>query len=217
LWLGLAIPVHAQVASTKGPIPSARTRELSGGITFSGGFGFGESAAELTPNTGSGTSELFTADSRLRTAFGAQIKLGLYVTPTIAVEGDFRYARPVFEVRVTDDFEDAEDTTVEEKLNQFVIGGSVVFHFRNLVFADNRAIAFVSGGAAYLRELHEGDTLVEDGWEYRAGGGFKWWFGSSRRIGFRGEGGIAIRDGGADLEDGARVVPFAGASLAWLF
>jgi hypothetical protein len=93
----------------------------------------------------------------------------------------------------------------------------VVFHFRNLVFGGGRAIPFVSGGIAYLRELHEGNELVEDGWEYQGAGGMKWWFGSSRRIGFRGEGGIAIRDGGFGFENGTRAVPFAAASLMWLF
>jgi hypothetical protein len=218
VWLGLAIPAHAQVGSTReGPIPPARTREISGGITFGSGVDFGESAAELTPNTGSGTSELFTTESRVRGALGAQIRLGLYVTPTIAVEGDFRYSRPVFEVRLSDDFENAEDTTAEENMNQYLVGGAVVFHFRNLVFGSGRAIPFVSGGVAYLRELHEGNELVEDGWEYQAAGGMKWWFGSSRRVGFRGEGGIAIRDGGFDFENGARAMPFASASLMWLF
>ncbi len=45
------------------------------------------------------------------------------------------------------------------------------------------------GGAGYLRELHEENAFVEEGVEYHAGGGIKWWFGQSGRIGIRAEGG----------------------------
>ena len=73
---------------------------------------------------------------------------------------------------------------------------------------------FCLGGAGYLRELHEQDALVEDGLEYHAGGGLKWWFGQGRRrVGVRGEAGISIRDGGFDFADGLRVVPTVGGSL----
>ena len=66
-------------------------------------------------------------------------------------------------------------------------------------------------GAGYLRELHEDDAFVEEGLEYHAGGGIKWWFGQGRRrVGVRGEAGISIRDGGFDFEDGQRIVPTAG-------
>ena len=74
------------------------------------------------------------------------------------------------------------------------------------------------GGAGYLRELHEEDALVEEGVEYHAGVGLKWWFGQGgRRFGLRGEGGISIRDGGFDFKDGQRVVPVVGGSVVYTF
>ena len=71
---------------------------------------------------------------------------------------------------------------------------------------------FVYGGAGYLRELHEGEALVEEGLEYHAGGGIKVWFGSGR-FAFAATSGFLFRDGGFDFEDKRRVVPEAGASL----
>ena len=74
------------------------------------------------------------------------------------------------------------------------------------------------GGAGYLRELHEEDALVEEGVEYHAGAGLKWWFGQgSRRFGVRGDVGMSVRDGGFDFDEGARVVPVAGVSLVYTF
>ena len=84
-------------------------------------------------------------------------------------------------------------------------------------FAGGSAVPFVYGGAGYLRELHEENALVEEGVEYHAGGGLKWWFGQSGRFGIRGEGGISIRDGGFDFKDGQRMVPVVGASVIYSF
>ncbi len=77
---------------------------------------------------------------------------------------------------------------------------------------------FVFGGAGYMRELHDRDALVEDGFEYHAGLGLKWWFNESRRgFGIRGDVGVSIRDGAFDFEDGRRIVPVAGGSLIYRF
>ena len=105
--------------------------------------------------------------------------------------------RPVYEVRISGDIEDAPDTTAEETLSR-PPDGSVVWHVTRAGF--ERAGPFLFGGAGYLRELHEDDALVEEGLEYHAGGGIKWWFGQGRRrVGVRGEAGISIRDGGFDF------------------
>ena len=71
------------------------------------------------------------------------------------------------------------------------------------------------GGAGYIRQLHEGDALVEEGLEFHAGLGMKWSFG--KRVGIRGEAGISIRDGSTDEEDKRRSVPTAAGSIIWVF
>ena len=209
---GLMAPARAQSTAAVGP-PTGRV-EVSGGGVFVGGYGLGESVAELTSNSGSSGFDEFTTDNRVRPAFGVQARIGFVVTPAIVVEGGLRFTRPVYEVRVSGDVENAADTTVEETLSQYVFDGSVVWQFSR----GGRAVPFVFGGAGYLRELHEQDALVEEGVEYHAGGGMKWWFGEGgRRFGLRGEVGISIRDGGFDFKDGQRVVPVAGASLIYTF
>lgn len=217
LLAGFATPVMAQAG------PGAGFRqgrwELSGGGVLVGGYGLGENAAELTPNSGSAPSfDQFTTDNRVRQAFGVQARIGFIVTPALVVEGGLRFTRPVFEVRVSGDAEGAPDTTVEEKLSQYVFDGSVVWHVTRAAFAGQRAVPFLFGGAGYLRELHEQDALVEDGLEYHAGGGIKWWFGQGQRgLGVRGEVGISVRDGGFDFNDSLRVVPIVAGSLIYTF
>ena len=213
---GAAAPVMAQSGTAA---PAQRSRlELSGGVVLVGGYDLGESAAELTPNSGSTPFDEFTTENRVRRAVGVTARIGFVVTPALVVEGGLRFTRPVFEVRVSGDVENAADATIEETLSQYVFDGSVVWHFTRAAFGSGRALPFVFGGAGYLRELHQEDALVEEGLEYHAGGGMKWWFGQgSRRVGLRGEVGISIRDGGFDFKDGQRVVPTAGGSLIVAF
>ncbi len=216
LVAGFATPVMAQAGPGAGPGQSRW--ELSGGGVLVGGYGLGESVAELTPNSGSASFDQFTTDNRVRQAVGVQARIGFIVTPALVVEGGLRFTRPVFEVRVSGDAEGAPDTTVEEKLSQYLFDGSVVWHVTRAAFAGQRAVPFLFGGAGYLRELHEQDALVEEGLEYHAGGGLKWWFGQGRRgLGVRGDVGISIRDGGFDFKDSLRVVPIVAGSLIYTF
>ena len=209
---GLAVPAMAQSAAAAGP--RTGRLELSGGVVFVGGYGLGEKNAELTPNSGSSRFDEFTTDNQVRQAFGVQARIGFVVTPALVVEGGLRFTRPVYEVRVSGDVENAADTTIKETLSQYVFDGSVVWQFSR----QGRAVPFVFGGAGYLRELHEEGALVEEGVEYHAGGGLKWWFGEGgRRFGVRGEVGISIRDGGFDFKDSQRVVPVVGGSVIYTF
>jgi hypothetical protein len=208
--LGVAPAAAQSVTATRGG-----RLELSGGGVLVGGYGLGESVAELTPNSGSSGYELFTTRSEVRQAFGGVARIGFVVTPAIVIEGGLRFTRPVYEVRVSGDAESAPDTTIEETLSQYVFDGSVVWNFARY---GRRVVPFVYGGAGYLRELHEEDALVEEGLEYHAGGGVKWWFGEGRRrFGARGDIGISIRDGGFDFGEGSRAVPVVSGSLVYTF
>ena len=197
--------------------PRGGAWEVSGGGTFVGGYSLGEQTAELTPNTGGAPFELFTTDSEVKPAFGLRARIGYFLTSALAVEGGLRFTRPVYEVRISGDSENAAAVTAEETLSQYVFDASVVWHFGGSGASGGRAVPFVYGGAGYLRELHEEETLVEDGVEFHAGGGVKWWLGVRRRVGIRGEVGISVRDGGFDFEEKRRIQPEAGASLVWVF
>jgi hypothetical protein len=194
--------------------PGKGSVEVSGGIAYVGGYSFDERTAEQTANSGSTGApfDFFTTDSEIKPVVGYRARLGFFLSSSLSVEGGLRFAKPVYQVRITDDFENAPDSTAEEDLSQYLFDGSLVYHFGS----GSRAAPFVYGGAGYLRELHEGEALVEEGVEYHAGGGIKVWLGSGR-FAIRGDVGVSFRDGGFDLEDKSRVVPEAGASLVWVF
>lgn len=206
IWIGSDAPQRGSV-------------EISGGAVAFGGFDMGTRDAEETRNinTGTGAFTLFTADSRVRPAPGAQLRLGVYLSKAISIEAGLQYARPRLSSRLTSDAEDAPDLTAEETTTRYLVDGSLVLHLTGLSFAAGRGMPFLSGGGGYLRELHERNEYIETGREYHATAGLKFWFGRTPRVGLRVEGGASIRDGGADYRSGTRTVPTASVSLAYLF
>jgi hypothetical protein len=202
---------------TPAQTPTAGSWEFTGGVVFIGGFDAGNLSADLTPNSGTtGGVTLFETDSRIKPASGLLAKIGIFLTPSFALEGGLRYTRPVLESDISNDFEDAEDLTAEETLSQYLFDATAVWHFRGS--GTGRTMPFVYGGGGYLRELHEGNALVEDGLEFHAGGGVKWWFGGNARWGFRAQGGFSVREGSEfDPDAKRRVLPEASGSLVWVF
>ena len=199
--------------------PARGSWEVSGGAAWIGGFDLGDQTARLTRNDRNQREfDLFTVDGHLDPAAGLQARVGFYLSAAISLEAGFLYTQPTLALRLGDDFESAPDTTATETLNRYIFDGSLVFHLRRLSFNDGRAVPFVSGGAGYMRDLHEGNELLETGTEYHGGGGLKYWFGQGRRrFGVRVEAGFSSREGGFDFEDERRTVPIAGASLIYLF
>ena len=110
--------------------------------------------------------------------------------------------------RVTSDAEGAAALTVEERLDQYFFDASVVLLLDALRFG-GATVPFVSGGAGYLRQLHEGRTLVESGQVYHGGGGIRHWLrmrdrGFVRGLGLRVDGRLYVLAGGARIEDRPR-------------
>lgn len=202
------------------PTPRLGSMEVSGGVTWSGGYNLGSRSAELTRNIGTGTGpfEQFTTTSRVTPAAGGQGRLAFYVSRSAALEVGVQYLRPKFSSRLTNDTEDAPDVTATETMSRYVVDGSMVFHLTALAFAGGKGMPFVSGGGGYLRELHDGNGLIETGSEYHAGAGVKLWFGpGARRLGMRADVGLTSRKGAFDFKEARRTVPTAGLSLAYLF
>jgi hypothetical protein len=210
-----ALPASAQFIGR--PMPRQGTMEFTGGAVFHGGSDEPNLAAALTrnPTTGSSALTLFNADVELKPAFGLQAHLGVYLNPRISVEGGVQVAKPKLEVRLTDDFEAALDETAAETITTYLFTGSVLSHFGG---ANTRVHPFVLGGAGHVRDLHEGNDLVETGLEYHGGAGVKWWLGKGRpKSGIRADVGVSVREGGYGTEDGHRIVPTAAFSFVYLF
>ncbi len=201
-------------------IPRSGNLEISVGVGWLPGSDLGTASADETRNPGTGTGPfvLFQADSRTESAPGLQGRFGVYLSPSVSIEGAALFSRPELSTRLTADAESAPNLTATDTLTRFVVDGLVLFHFTGASFGGGRGIPFVSGGAGYLRDLHEKNEVAETGHELHVGGGFHYWFGQgNHRAGVRADVGISRRSGGADAVDTARTIPTLAGSFAYLF
>lgn len=206
---------HAQYVSSNLPRPGSV--EIGATATWTTGRNGGSASATETsnPTVSSTPLTLFNADSRVKPAVGAEGQIGVYVSRDIEIEGNVAFSRPVLSVRLTGDLEGAADTTAEETLTHYLIGGSALYHF-----GQGRLRPFVLGGASYLRQLDDGAAAVQTGTELHAGGGLKYWFagGRRRRSGLRLDAKISSRDRSAGLDSTKRAtVATISAGFAVLF
>jgi hypothetical protein len=78
---------------------------------------------------------------------------------------------------------------------------------------------FLAAEAGYLRELHQGQTLVQAGRVFEIGGGASYTFTSSgsKEVGARIDARAVLRTKGAVLDDDLHVAPALGAGLYFRF
>ena len=200
------------------PAPHAGSWEVSGGLLWQGGFDLGNRDAELTrnPATGTGPYDLFASASSLGSGLGVQARVAGYLSRSMAIEGGLRITRPTLNIDLSGDVESAPDLTATETLTQYVFDGSLMWHFAP--FHKGRAVPYVAGGAGYMRDLHEGNALIETGVEYHGMAGLKWWFSSRpKRLGYSRRGRVLGARRRVRLwrrpTDGARRVGLADLSL----
>ncbi|HET7617618.1 MAG TPA: outer membrane beta-barrel protein [Vicinamibacterales bacterium] len=212
----LLLVASAAAAQAPAAAPASGSWQIDGGIIWSGGVDLGTRAAELTrnPDVGGDPLQLFSTENRIGSLAGVGARVGVYVAPRVSIEGGLQFSRPEVRTRVTDDFEGATDLTATERLTQYLIDASAVYHF-----GSGRTRPYALGGAGYLRQLHSGDHIVEDGPEFHAGGGVQYWFAGVRnRLGVRFEARVSFQRGGFDFgENKMRTIPQASAGLAYMF
>jgi hypothetical protein len=218
LAVACAPSVAAAQGYPRGPAPRRGSIEVGGGVSFSPGFDMGSRTADLTTSSRTTRFDLFTTESRVGDFIGVNGRIGYYFSRSVSVEANVRFARPELSVDLSGDAESAADATATETASHYVFGGAVLFDLHAAAFAGGRGVPFVSGGAGYLRELHEDNLLVETGTQYHATAGLKYWFGTrGNRFGLRVEGGVSLREKGFDDEDGRRVQPLVAAGLSYAF
>jgi hypothetical protein len=206
LLIVCAASTSAQTAEER---PAHRVEGTIGGLWL-GGAGLGSSTAALRANT-TGTPSpfnLFTTESRFGSAPGLDARVGYGLTKRITVEAGLVFSRPEIRTRVSNDVENAPGLTVVEPVEQYFVDGAVVLLLDRFAIG-GRTVPFVSGGAGYLRQLHEGQTLVETGQVYHLGGGVKHWFtlrdrGFVRGAGVRVDGRLYLLVKGIEFEDHVR-------------
>lgn len=205
-----ALPASAQT------VMEERGRfELAAGFLWTGRESFASRDATETAPAG-GAARLFATSAVLASAYGVEARAGITLTRLLQVEVSSSYGRPQLRTTISSDVESAATVAVGEPVRQFTFDGSVVLHPARWRFG-RRAVPFVSAGAGYLRQLHEGDTLSATGRTYHVGGGVKWLLRSRPKgmkgLGLRGDARALIREKGVAFDARAHVSPVLAASL----
>jgi hypothetical protein len=207
VFIAVQAIVAASASAQTRPAASRDRFEVSIGGLWIGGAALGSTQADLRANNLTPTPfRLFTTETNTAAAPGFDARVAYWLTRSIAAEVGFVRARPELRTAISADAEGAAALTIDEQLDQYFIDANVVwlldrFRFRGIV-------PFVSGGAGYLRQLHEGRTLVETGQVYEVGGGIRHPLftdvGWMRSVGLKLHGRVYVLKDGVQLEDSAR-------------
>jgi hypothetical protein len=202
LWT-LAVCLLALPASAQEP-PIDRFELAVGGRWF-GPIPMESSSANLS-TSGGGTLALFVTDTELSAAPAIEGRFGVRLSRRVHIEGLVSIAFADLVTRISDDFEDVDEIEVSESIHQMTFGGALVGEIDG--WRMGRAVPFVTIGAAYLRQLHEGRPIVEDGQLYHAGGGLNvslgsgtGWTGRRTAVGLRIDARADLRTGGIAFDD----------------
>jgi hypothetical protein len=144
--------------------------EVSVGGLWIGHQPIGDTAANETTGTGS-SLKIFTATTDLAAATGFEGRVAVRVLRSLEAEVDVSYAKPQLKVTVSNDFESAAPVTPFETIEQVTAGAGIVWYVPVGIAA--RLAPFASAGGGYLRQMHQGRTLLESGRYYQVGGGVK--------------------------------------------
>ena len=193
--------------------------EVALGAIWSGRTPLGGANATETAGTG-GPYVLFTTSSELAAAAGAEARVGVRLTRLLQAEATASYSTPELRTRVSADVEQAAPVTATDRLQQITVGGALVLDLPWRL--GSRGVPFVTGGAAYLRQLHEGQTVIESGQAYYVGGGVKYWFLSRpdrrlKAVGLRADIRALARTKAVALDRRTHTVPSVAVSLAVAF
>ena len=166
-------------ASAVNAQPSASGRVGVGvGVRYIGSMPIAEVAATET-TAGGGSRTLFSTKTSLKGSIGGTLSVGVRVAPVLLVEAGAVVNPTHLSTRVSNDVEQANDTTATERVTQVIAEGGVLLTPWKRRSA-SRVRPFAIAGLGYVRHLNEGRTLVETGSEFYAGGGLYYERASSR-------------------------------------
>src|SRR5205085_1273237 len=144
------------------------------------------------------------SDTRLGGSIVGGVRLGGWLNRRVGLEGRLGYGRPDVATSVRADAEGAAPMTVVERIDQFVIDAGILVRLEELRLAG--WVPYAAGGAGYLRQVHEGLALIEDGHVYHLGGGVVRELstrahGIIRAAGLRADARVYFLSGGVSLDD----------------
>lgn len=182
LWRGACVPGVGLAMSLVGAVPAgAQAREprlqVSIGGLWEGGSAFGSQPATETRNqVGGDRYSLFETRTVVEAAGGLEARLTYWVTRAVGAEIGGAWSTPRLVTHVTGDAEGAPDLAATIDVAQYVIDGAAVVRVRRLAMAGGRVEPFLTAGVGYLRQVYDGNGLIETGTTYHAGGGALIWF-----------------------------------------
>lgn len=186
--------------------------EFAAGPRWTGGLSLAAGDANETTSTGT-AFRLFTSSTTLASATSLDARFGVRIARRLDAQVSGSYGKPALRISASNDVEGAAPITATERIQQFTVRGAVSWSLpgpRRFGFAP-----FLAAEAGYLRELHEANTLVQEGRVFEFGGGASYPFTSqgSKEIGARLDARAVLRSKGVALDDDLHVAPALGAGL----
>lgn len=201
----VAVPASAQTAND----PPIRRLQIDFGGGLLGGATLGSADANLRANaTTPQPYRVFSSDNQVAPSPSFHVRAGYDLTRRLGVEGGVVLSRPKIESSLSGDIEGAPSITVDERIDQYFLEGSVVFRLDEMRIGRS-TVPFVAGGAGYLRQLHQGLTVIEQGHLFHLGGGLKHVLtlrnrGLLRAAGIRADARVYLLTSGYSFDDGPR-------------
>jgi hypothetical protein len=196
--------------------------ELGATVEWFGPSDLGDRTPTLVGNPAERSTPLplFTTNGQQNPAVGLGAILGWRLARRVTIQGGFTVGWPGIELTTTDDVEREGETTSEGRLTEYLFDGGIVFDLGTGNTGKWRP--FVSGGGGYLRQVHDGGTVIESGSVFYGGGGVKYRLRATparrlKSVELRLQGRLLMRDGGFSLDDGRRASLNVGAGLVAAF
>jgi hypothetical protein len=170
-----------------------------------GGASLGSADANLRANaTTKQPYRLFSTDSDVATGKSLHARVGFALSRRFAVESGVVFSHPRIRTSVSGDVEGAPALTVDEAVDQYFIEAALVVRLDEIRLG-RRTVPFVAGGVGYLRQLHEGLTVIEEGHLYHLGGGVRHWLltrdrGFVKSAGLRADGRVYVLVSGISFD-----------------
>ena len=166
----LALAAGPSAAAAQQPRAAVPRLEAAIGLAWVGATHIGDDSAALRAR-GGGEYVLFRSDSRFAPAAGVEARLGFALTRRVTAEARVALARPKLRTSLSGDVEGAPPIVVAERVERYAIDGALLVAIERLRVGALRP--FVSAGAGYVRQLHEGRTVIDNGVAVHAGGGVR--------------------------------------------
>jgi hypothetical protein len=164
--IALAVLLVPALAHAQRPKPQS---EIGGDLRWLTGVQFNQVGAHETA-FGGATRSVFQSSTSLAQAACPELKFIRNLTSVLDAEGSIALGRTELRTQITQDPE-AANVTITEPVTAYLLEGGVAAHLAR--WRKGRAAPFASGGIGYLREIHDGQTLIEGGASWYVGGGLR--------------------------------------------